>query len=1003
MWKKLLSVVLVVAWLMAGTSLPAFADSEQTAEENMYTYDIVIYGGNASGVIAAIKAAQLGKTVAVVEPNPYRIGGLTTGGLGDTDVGSSGAIGGMAQEFYKRVGAAYGKTGAQYKFEAKVALKVLQDWAAEYDIPIFLNERLDLADGVVKEDKAITSFRTESGKVFQGKVFLDCTYEGDLMAKAGVTYVTGRESNEVYGETLNGITGASDMDGLPAGIDPYVVPGDPSSGLLPRVNADAGGNKGDRDTRIQSYNFRWTLTNNAANRLETVKPDGYNEADYELLLRAIEKGLPASKIFKTAAANALPGSKMDANNNCGISTDYVGMNYDYPEADHATREKIIEAHETYQRGLLWTVQNHPRVPEEMRNYFKEWGLCADEFTENNNWSTQLYVREARRMVSDFVMTQRVCERGSAVYVGDSIGMGSYNMDSHHIQYIVKNGQVTPEGGFYSPTSPYSISYRSIVPKANECSNLLVPVCMSASHAAYGSIRMEPVFMVLGQSAATAACIAIDSGVSVQEVNYTLLADRLTQDGQVLYTGSTGSEEPPPVIDEDAIVYPMEKNEEYVTVSATGPAGLEYGYYDTAYALSPSTKYNRVFTAKGGDYIEFEIDVAKAGTYSVSAQSNLQDGRATYRLYLPDEERYLGGEFDQYGYFVNDDPGRIKINTFGNVTISEPGKLKLRFEVTGKNPQSKGYTLAFCNIILAKPITGAVTFNSNGGSKVTSQAIETGIAQLIQAPQAPTRAGYTLEGWYADKELTQKWDFAADMVSKSITLYAKWIPDAPAAYTVSFCSNYGDGGSSVGSQHILKVGDGLVAKPSDPKREGYLFKGWYADEQCEHAWDFATDTVTDDIILYAKWEEQNPAPKPVDKKELAALIGTAKTEAAKEGVYTAQSLEALAAAITAAERVASDDAAVQDAVDAQVTALQAALDGLREIPDIVWGDLDGKAGVTASDALLALQAATGKVTLDDRQKAAADVDGQDGVTAADALLILQHATGKITTFPVESQP
>ena len=1009
MWKKMLSVMLSAALLMTGMSLPAFADENQTTEEDMYTYDIVIYGGNASGIIAAIQAARMGKTVAVVDPNPYRIGGMTTGGLGDTDVGSAGVIGGLAKEFYERINEAYGKN-VNHKFEAKVALQVLEEWVAEYDnIEVFQNEQLNLSDGVEMEGTKIVSLTTTSGKVFKGDMFLDCSYEGDLMAKANVTYVIGRESNDVYGETFNGITGATDMDGLPSGIDPYIVPGDPESGLLPGVNADAGGEVGEGDNRVQAYNFRWTLTNDSSNRLETEKPENYDEADYELLLRAIEKGLPASKIFKTASANALPGNKVDANNNCGISTDLVGGSYDYPEGDWKTRAKIVQAHEDYQKGLLWTLQNSSRVPEDMRNYFAQWGLCADEFAENDYWPTQIYVRESRRMVSDFVMTQRVCESGSTVYVGDPIGMGSYHMDSHHIQYIVKNGQVTPEGGFYKATSPYSISYRTIVPKANECTNLLVPVCLSASHAAYGSIRMEPVFMVLGQSAATAAALAIDSGVSVQEVNYNQLADRLTQDGQVLRNGNSGSEEQPPLIGEDVIVYPMEENEEYVTVlDVQGtPQNELYGYYDTKYAMAPSTKYNRVYTAKAGDYIEFEIKVEKAGTYSISTQTNLHESRGIYRLYLPDEKRYLGEEFDQYGRFSDDHPDRIKTNTFGNITISEDNStLKLRFEVTGKNAQSKGYTLAFCNIILSDPVTGAVTFNSNGGSKVTGQSIQTGIEQLVEEPEAPTRAGYTLEGWYADKELTQKWDFATDKVTESTTLYAEWTPNAPEAYTVSFRSNYGDGGSSVGSQHILADGDGLVTEPSAPKRDGYAFQGWYKDETFEQAWDFTTDKVTGDTVLYAKWEAEEMVPEPVNKEKLLALIETAKAEAAREGVYTAQSLKVLVEAIEKAERLVEDAAALQDEVDAQAEALQKALDELQKLPDtpdIVWGDLDDIQGVSAADALLCLQASTGKIVLTVQQEAVADVDGENGVTASDALLILQHATGKIDAFPAESQP
>ena len=1316
MLKKLLAGISAAAVMTSGMVISVGAESTQPADtgSTVYEYDIVVYGGNASGAIAAIQAAKMGKTVAVIEPTAYRIGGMTTGGLGDTDVGSGGVIGGLAKEFYQRIDKKYGRN-VNYKFEAKIALMVLEEWLDEYKIPVFLGERLDLSRGVVKDGTAITSITMESGKTFKAKMFLDCTYEGDLMAKADVTYTIGRESNSVYGETLNGITSANNShNGVPIGIDPYVVPGDPSSGLLPGVNPEAGGEKGDGDDKVQAYNFRWNLTTDPGKRVAAEKPENYDEANYELLFRAIEKGQTLDKIFKTTRTIANTtikpdgtidftngGVKVDSNNNSGISTDFVGQNYDYPEGDYATREKIIKAHEDYQKGLLWALQNSERVPEAMRKEASKWGLCNDEFTENNYWPTQIYVREARRMVSEFVMTEHVCKTNSTVYVSDSVGMGSYSMDSHHIQYIVQNGQVRAEGDFYSATSPYSISYRSIVPKANECTNLLVPVCLSASHAAYGSIRMEPVFMVLGQSAATAAAIAIDDGVTAQSVNYSKLAERLNSDGQVLYTGSSGGDLPP-VVDVDAIVYPIEE-----LATTTGPDTLEYGYYDTSKALSPSTKYNRVLSAKVGDYIEFEVDVEKAGTYSVSTQTYLQDGRAKFRLYLPDEDRYLGGEADQYGVFTIDDAARVKTETFGNVTISEPGKLRLRFEVTGKREQSKGYTMAFCNIILGVPASGYVLFDSNGGSKVTGQGIAIGKDQLVKQPESPTRAGYTLEGWYADQALTQKWDFAADTVNDNKTLYAKWTPVAPDAYTVSFRTNYGDGGSGVGSQHIAADGNRLVFRPADPKREGYIFTGWYTSDTYEKAWDFETDTVSGDTILYAKWlvetpeqaalkkaiadaqaklndgcvytketlavlqdklaaakaigidadtaavikatEELNAAinglqikqvesatvplvtqeqtssighymsvtnllespvdltpyeggklfirfklrinkdastfpgsitapseewikavrngslilwggsaadenkvdigrldsqyklscgeagnplenvavgeylevsipvpqsvmekgslakleiymyndlhsisgnaddqkvgvtisvkdtllvvegnvPPVLDKAALKTLLDSEKNDAqlsgytaesvkaykalftagwavyndpdaadediagaiddlknadrvlvnkpvditalndlideaqqkAVSGFYTEESVEALNAAIIAALEVAEDTNATQAAVDAQITALQAAIDALN--PLIVWGDVDGKDGVTAADALLALQAATNKITLTDRQVLAANVDGEGGVTANDALLILQRATKKITSFPVEA--
>jgi hypothetical protein len=493
-------------------------------------FDIVIYGGTAAGITAAVQAKIMGKSVVVIEPS-QRIGGLTSGGLGDTDVGMKQAIGGLSLEFYKRVARKYSQDEACWLFEPKVALEVLQDLVAEHSIEIVYGERLELKDGVIKQGSRIISIRMESGNIYKGKVFIDTTYEGDLMGKAGVSYFVGRESNSQYGETLNGIQPGNELNELPSGIDPYVVKGVPSSGLLQRVNSDRGGNVGDGDTKLQAYNFRMCLTNNPDNRMEIEKPEGYNEADYEILFRAIEQG-QSSRFFKL---NRVTPDKTDSNNNSGISTDYNGMNHSYAEADYITREQIWHAHRIYQQGYVWTIQNHPRVPEEIRAVYKPWGLPLDEFIEYGHWTPQLYVRESRRMISDYVVTEHVVRLEEPV--PDSIGMGSFAMDSHHTQYYVnEDGHVSTEGGFYVKlAAPYPISYRAVVPKKTECTNLIVPVCVSASHAAYGSIRMEPVFMILGQSAAAAAALALDTDGIVQNVKYEQLHAILVQENQVLYT------------------------------------------------------------------------------------------------------------------------------------------------------------------------------------------------------------------------------------------------------------------------------------------------------------------------------------------------------------------------------------------------------------------------------------------------------------------------------------
>lgn len=518
--------------------------------QNVTSADIVVYGGTSGGVVAAVAAARLGKRVVLIEPTGY-LGGMTTGGLGATDIGNKRCIGGISREFYRRVFKHYqspsewryetrdkyfkGRTvnsqneDSMWTFEPHVASLIFDQMIKEIDVQVVFNERLDLRSGVIKNGTAIDSIRMESGKVYQAKIFIDSTYEGDLMAKAGVSYHVGRESNALYGETINGMQIAKTIHHqFVKSVDPYRIPGDPSSGLLPNITQIPQGIDGDGDHRIQAYNYRMCTTDIPENRVAWPKPDAYKELDYELLLRNFEAGdmrIPWAPIW-------MPNRKTDVNNNFAFSTDYIGKNYEYPEADYARRDQIVKDHENYQKGLMWTLANHPRVPESIRQVFQSNGLAKDEFVDNGNWPRQLYVREARRMVSDYVMTEKNCKRIEVV--DDSVGMGAYNMDSHNTQrYVTAEGFARNEGDVQIPTKPYPISRRSICPKASECDNLLVPVCMSASHIAYGSIRMEPVFMVLGQSASELACLAIDNRQSVQSVPYEQLHARLKAAEQVL--------------------------------------------------------------------------------------------------------------------------------------------------------------------------------------------------------------------------------------------------------------------------------------------------------------------------------------------------------------------------------------------------------------------------------------------------------------------------------------
>ena len=528
-------------------------------------YDIVIYGGTSSGLVAAIQASRMGKSVVVIEPT-NRFGGLTTGGLGQTDIGNKQAVGGISREFYQNIQRHYenpanwkwqkqeeyrdgGQTRTQdgedamWTFEPSAALKVYHDMLAEEEIDLFYEQRLDREAGVKRDGLSILEISMESGESYRGRMFIDATYEGDLLASAGISYVVGRESNKEFEETLNGVqpnlyhpklnkvasNNAANHNFFP-GVDPYVIKGDPSSGLLPYITEGGKpGLQGAASHGVQAYCFRMTMTDHPENRIPFKQPNGYNQLNYELLLRNYEAGESRLPWINSQ----MPNRKTDTNNKRGFSTDFIGQNYEYPEASYAKRETIIEAHRHYQQGLMWTLAYHPRIPPNIRAEVSRWGTCKDEYDRDDGWQQQLYIREARRMRSDLVMTQYHCE-GLEV-VDDPVGLAAYGMDSHHVQrYVDANGFAQNEGNVEAHVDgPYPISYRAIIPKKDECDNLLVPVCVSATHIAFGSIRMEPVFMVLGQSAATAACHAIDQEVSVHEIHRAKLRDRLLADNQVL--------------------------------------------------------------------------------------------------------------------------------------------------------------------------------------------------------------------------------------------------------------------------------------------------------------------------------------------------------------------------------------------------------------------------------------------------------------------------------------
>ncbi len=550
-----LHTIVTAALVLSLSFATAGQASSPVAPQSTPTYDLVIYGGTSAAVTAAIQAKKMGRSVVIVSPDKH-LGGMTSGGLGFTDSGNTGSIGGLSREFYQRVWKHYqdekawkwqkrsdygnrgqgtaamdGTNRTMWTFEPQVAERIFENWIAELAVPVIRSARLDRRHGVTKKGSMIASIKTEDGKSYQGRAFIDATYEGDLMAAAGVRYDVGREAGSVYGETWNGnqvgILHHGHFFAKP--VDPYVKPGDPASGFLPRISAEPAGVKGEADKRIQAYCFRMCLTRIPENRVPFAKPEGYDPRQYELLTRVFQTGWRE----QFNKFDAIPNGKTDTNNHGPFSTDNIGMNYDYPEASYERRLEIIREHEQYQKGLMYFLANDPGVPQDVRTAVSQWGLARDEFVDNANWPHQIYVREARRMIGEYVMTEHDCL--STKETPQPVGMGSYTMDSHNVRrYVTPQGTVQNEGDIgVGVPKPYAVAYGAIMPKKEQCGNLLVPVCVSSSHIAYGSVRMEPVFMILGQSAATAAIMANAAGVPVQDLDYSKLRTRLLKDGQIL--------------------------------------------------------------------------------------------------------------------------------------------------------------------------------------------------------------------------------------------------------------------------------------------------------------------------------------------------------------------------------------------------------------------------------------------------------------------------------------
>ncbi|NJM94076.1 MAG: FAD-dependent oxidoreductase [Cytophagales bacterium] len=505
-------------------------------------YDLVVYGGSSAGVIAAYSASQLGKKVVLISPDKH-LGGLSSSGLGYTDIGNKYAVTGLALDFYRRLGLYYNRLEA-WTFEPHKAEGVFNEYIKEGRVEVWYNSYLRQVEKEGTRIRSITVFDWESGeeKTVSGLQFIDASYVGDLMAQAGVSYTVGREANELYGETLNGVQ-LKDQHQFPPfegkedyGIDPYQIPGDSTSGLCYGISPEPLQPNGTGDKKVQAYNYRLCLTQDSANRVPFVQPPSYDPTKYELLRRLIAKREEQGWVQRIGQLylkpDAMPRGKTDVNNKGPFSTDFIGMNYDYPEASHERRKEIEQEHKEYIQGLLYFLAHDERLPPSLRDEMNSWGWAKDEFLDTDHFPFKMYIREARRMVGELVMTEHHC-RGDQV-APKPVGMAAYTMDSHNCQRVlikeggkvyVKNEGDVQVGGF----PPYVIGYHSITPKREECTNLLVPVCLSATHIAYGSIRMEPVFMVLAQSAALAAAQAIDEGVAIQEIDYDKLRQRLEND------------------------------------------------------------------------------------------------------------------------------------------------------------------------------------------------------------------------------------------------------------------------------------------------------------------------------------------------------------------------------------------------------------------------------------------------------------------------------------------
>jgi hypothetical protein len=674
-----------LAFLVCVASFPA---SSTAAQARKVEADVVVYGATAGGVASAVAAAREGKKVVLVEPCKH-VGGMVSGGLGATDFGNRAAIGGISREFFRRVldhyTATYGPNSPQVKdssdgflFEPHVAEAVFRKMLEEAKVEVFFDSPLAWEQQVQRDGARLLAFKTTKGDEFAGSMFIDASYEGDLMLYSRVNSTFGREGRQEYGESIAGVQEHSPAHQWPVPVPAYGFDGKPLACIQTPRNVDEN-QPGSGDEKTQAYNYRLCMTDRKDNQVPFPKPEGYDPARYELLFRYIARK-PNLKVGQLMNPVRLPNGKTDTNNNGPFSTDHIGGNWNYPRLLRLEeREKIRLDHIAYVQGFLYFLANDPRVPKPLHDEMANWGLAKDEFVDTGHWPHQLYVRECHRMLGQYVMTQRdiMDDRKK----DDSVGLGSYNTDSHHVQrFIQADGTVVNEGDFQVKVRPYAIPYRSLVPKPEECSNLLVPVCVSASHVAYGTIRMEPVYMILGHASGVAASQAIDQKVPVQAILIEKLKARLLEQDSVL--------------DPDKL--PVSKR---VVAGALDPGKLAGVVVDDSAASksgdwSPSAStlpfVGEGYVHDGGKSdgkarVRFTPKLPKAGKYEVRVYSSPHENRSSNTLVLvhsADLEQTI--RIDQRKPGTDNGPVVVGVFAFGE---GEGGWVEIR------NESTHGYVIA----------------------------------------------------------------------------------------------------------------------------------------------------------------------------------------------------------------------------------------------------------------------------------------------------------------------